>query len=702
MRKRLNTLAVATLLALPAAANAYSNFYFFGDSLSDVGAFGGLGGLPSNARWTTGNGANWTDALAARYGLKSIANNSSNPNTSPSGNNYAQGGAVAQLYSDITVFPGTTGANGSVEQFGPDKTTAIQELPQQISAYLAASDGKANPNAIYSVWIGGNDIAAAAGTVTADPTKASATKLLMSSANSTSSVIGQLQSAGAQTIIVPNVPNLASTPAVIYQTVQGVATKIGTMNGLSGTALSNYVTQAVGAAWQVLSSNASTSGNQNTVIQQALAAANAAIGLPDSATTLTSSYNTASAGLQELSNGYNALVDNALLSSGRQHGIVRANISLLFQEVLANPAKYGFTNVLGSSCPQSAINCPANILPAQNYLFSDALHPTPIAHAMIGEYIYGLLQAPYFAGALPESALNNARQLGGTLDSRYQAIRAQKREVGAVSAFVSGAFNDDKVGYDDVSAKPQGRLYTVGLDFQASPALSLGLAMSRQNGKTDINGIATPGSVDDRSTLMSALFSYKQERFWLDGDAHIGAGDIDTRRQVSLGAARITLNGSARQSQYGLRVAGGYLMPLGAYRTGPIAGLDYAHVKVNGFTEQGGNSSSMAFNAQNGTSLVARVGWQLEADIGRFSPYAKLSYAHEFKRDDRVVTAGLATTLGDYSVKLGKPKADWLEWTAGLSAQLSKSVSMFGQLSAASGRSGSNQTAGNVGVALTF
>ncbi|MCS3802571.1 outer membrane lipase/esterase [Chromobacterium alkanivorans] len=701
MRKRLNTLAVATLLAMPAAASAYSNFYFFGDSLSDVGAFGGLGGLPANARWTTGNGANWTDALAARYGLKSIANNSSNPNASPSGNNYAQGGAVAQLYGDITVFPGTTGANGSVEQFGPDKTTAIQELPQQISAYLAASGGKANPNAVYSVWIGGNDIAAA-GTITADPTQTSATKLLISSANSTSSLIGQLQSAGAQTIIVPNVPNLASTPAVIYQTVQGVATKVGMTNGLSGTALSNYVTQAVGAAWQVLSSNASTSGNQNAVIQQALAAANAAIGQPDSVTTLTASYNTAAAGLQTLSNGYNALVDNALLSSGRQHGVVRANISLLFQEVLADPARYGFTNALGSSCPQSAISCPANILPAQSYLFSDALHPTPAAHAMIAEYVYDLLQAPYFAGALPESALNNARQLGGALDSRYQAIRARKREVGAVSAFVSGAFNDDKVGYDALSAKPQGRLYTLGLDFQVSPALSLGLAMSRQNGKTDINGIATPGSVDDHSTLMSALFSYQQERFWLDGDAHIGSGDIDTRRQVSLGAARIALNGNARQSQYGMRVAGGYLMPLGAYRAGPIAGLDYAHVKVNGFTEQGGNSSSMAFNAQNGTSLVARVGWQLEADIGRFSPYAKLSYAHEFKRDDRVVTAGLATTSGDYSVKLGKPKADWLEWTAGLSAQLSKSVSMFGQLSAVSGRSGSSQTSGNVGMALTF
>ncbi|QOZ82868.1 MULTISPECIES: autotransporter outer membrane beta-barrel domain-containing protein [Chromobacterium] len=677
MRKRLNTLAVATLLALPAAANAYSHFYFFGDSLTDTGAFGGLGGLPSTARWTLGYGTGWAEVLANHYGQSVSPNNGLNTHiANTAGNNYAQGDARAQPASPPNTNPETPSQSPAADAI------PVTDLPGQINAYLGQKGQKADPNAAYAIWIGGNDVIAAG-------SQSNPTAYLGASAGYTAQAVAALKAAGANTIILPNLPDISAAPLSVLAAIQ---------TALPGAGNAGKVLTAWGAAWEVLS--AGQTSNSPALINQALSKAETTAGLSEG--TLTNAYAAVQPNLQKGASGYNQLVDMALSAGNLQHGVVRANISGLFSELLANPRAYGFSNTSGAACSQSALYCLASVIPGQNYLFTDALHPTPAAYQLIGDYIYGLLQAPYFAGALPESALNNARQLGGTLDSRYQAIRAQKREVGAVSAFVSGAFNDDKIGYDSLSAKPQGRLYTVGLDFQASPALSLGLAMSRQNGKTDINGIATPGSVDDRSTLMSALFSYKQERFWLDGDAHIGAGDIDTRRQVSLGAAQIALNGTARQSQYGVRVGGGYLIPLGAYHTGPIAGLDYAHVKVNGFTEQGGNSSSMAFNAQNGTSLVARVGWQLEADIGRFSPYAKLSYAHEFKRDDRIVTAGLATTLGDYSVKLGKPKADWLEWTAGLSAQLSKSVSMFGQLSAASGRSGSSQTAGNVGVALTF
>lgn len=677
MKKRLNTLALATLLAMPTAANAYSNFYFFGDSLTDTGAFGGLGGLPANARWTLAYGTGWAEALGQRYGLSVTPNNALNNHiANTSGNNFAQGDARAQPASPPNTNPDTPSQTPA-----PD-AIQVTDLPGQISAYLGQKGQKADPNAVYAVWIGGNDVIAAAG-------QSNPTAYLGSSASYTAQAVASLKAAGANTIILPNLPDISAAPLAVLGAIQ---------NALPGAANAGKVATAWGAAWYVLSTGQTS--NSPTLINQALSQAETAAGL--SAGTLTSAYAAVQPNLQKGASGYNQLVDMALSAGNLQHGVVRADIAGLFSEILANPRAYGFSNTSGSACPQSALYCLAANVPGQNYMFTDALHPTPAAYRLISDYLYGLLQAPYFAGALPESALNNARQLGGTLDSRYQAIRAQKREIGTVSAFVSGAFNDDKVGYDALSAKPQGRLYTVGMDFQASQALSLGLAMSRQNGKTDINGIATPGSVDDRSTLMSALFSYKQERFWVDGDAHIGAGDIDTSRNVTLGSVQVALKGSARQSQYGLRINGGYSFPLGAYRTGPIAGLDYAHVKVNGFTEQGGNSSSMAFNAQNNTSLVARVGWQLEADIGRFSPYAKVSYAHEFKRDDRVVTAGVANTLGDYSVNLGKPKADWLEWTAGLSAQLNKSVSMFGQLSAISGRSGSSQTAGNIGVALSF
>ncbi|MEN7432077.1 autotransporter domain-containing protein [Chromobacterium sp. TRC.1.1.SA] len=707
MRNRLTTLALATAMALPAAAHAYSNIYFFGDSLSDVGAFGGQSGLPAGARWTTGYGPNWTNILTGHYGLSSVANNPLNSSTSRSGNNYAQGGAVAQTYQSITQFPGTSGSSGSVEQYGPGGSLAIQELPQQVQYYLSQTGGKADPNAVYSVWIGGNDVIAAVGTASGT----SGTQLIGTSAQYAAAQVQALQQAGAKTIIVPNLPNMAAAPLAVYMSLVAVQQQINKLAGVT-VVTDTQVNTAWGVAWSVLGSQGSSSATSAALVQAALTAANTSLTAQNAAVpsgSVVTAYNgdgTAtnpgiSPSLQQLSAGYNQLLDMSLQSSGLQHNIVRPNIATLFQEILANPTRYGFTSVIGSDCYTSAIQCTSS-LSSQNNVFSDQLHPTPAANKIIGDYVYGLLQAPYFAAAIPESSLNNARQLGGALDARYQAIRSQKRAVGTVSAFADGAFSADKASYGGLSAKPKGQLYTVGLDFQATPALSVGLAMSRQQGKTDVDSVGTPGSINDRTTLMSGFASYNQNKFWVDGDLHLGSGDLDTYRNVTLGPTTVGIDGKTRATQFGLRAAGGYRMQYRGVTTGPVVGLDYAYAKIAGFAEQGGNSSSMNFSSQNVSSLVGRVGWQLDADIGRFSPYAKVSLAHEFKQGDRNVTAGLATTVGDWTTNLGKPDANWVEWTAGVSANFNKTVTAFGQLTATSGKNGSNQTGGNIGVAMSF
>ncbi|OWY39151.1 hypothetical protein CEK28_09740 [Xenophilus sp. AP218F] len=703
MRSRLSLIALATALALPAAAQAYSSIYFFGDSLSDVGAFGGQSGLPSGARWTTGYGPNWTNVLAGHYGLGSVANNPLNASTSSSGNNYAQGGAVAQPYDAITQYPGAGGTNGSVEHYGPGGALEIQELPTQVAAYLASTGGKANPNAVYSVWIGGNDVIAGLTAALISNDSAQGKALLQDSAKYAAGSVQALTQAGAKTVIVPNLPNMSAAPLALYSTLTALKAKFSLPDAL--------ISQAWNEAWKALSQAASNGANQADTLLAAQTAANTvlknAVGIPDG--TVASVYKgdgTATnpgiaPSLQQLSAGYNQLLDFSLTGAGVQNNIVRANVSALFQEILANPAKYGFTNITGAACSGSAIACASASYP-QSYVFTDMLHPTPAANQIVGDYIYGLLQAPYFAGSLPQSGLNNARQLGSGLDSRYEAIRAQKRGVGAVSAFVNGGFGNDSVGFGGANSEAKGQLYTLGVDFQATSALSVGFAVSRQLGKTDIAGSGTPGKVDDRTTLLSGFASYNQEKFWVDGDAHVGSGNLDTSRQVNLGPTQITENGSARQTQYGLRVAGGYIIPVGAYQTGPIASLDYAKVKLAGFTENSGDSSSMAFGSQNVSSLVGRVGWQFSADIGKFSPYAKVSFAHEFNQDERNVTTGLATTVGSWTTSLGAPDGNWMEWTAGVTANFSKAVSAYGQLTATSNRGGGNQTGGNIGVVVSF
>ncbi|WP_368644617.1 autotransporter outer membrane beta-barrel domain-containing protein [Castellaniella ginsengisoli] len=667
----LSSLVLSVASTLPCAAHAYSNIYFFGDSLSDAGAFGGIGGLPANTRWTTNYGTIWTEALAARFGLTTRPNNPLNPHVAAGGNNYAQGSAQAHPTEEIRQPVGPDGGAG-------DEALYVVNLKEQVDTYLGQHP-QADAKALYSVWIGGNDVIAAANRIDEAP------DILMGAAGNTVNVVNTLKAAGAQTILLPNLPDVDSAPLAIFAAIQKSVPDEADIATAWDAALNNLA--AVNGAYD------------RAVIKQALEAAEAASGQPPG--TFSEAYDQIAPGLQQLASGYNQLVDTGLTTSGQTHGIIRADIKGLFREVLANPAVYGFTNVMGAACAGNALYCVDPGGDKAGYLFTDQMHPTPAAHSLIADYITGLLQAPYFAAGLPDGGLNNAFQLNATLNSRLAALRAQPRPAGTTSLFVQGAYGD--AGTPLSGTRAHGQLYTLGIDFQSSEALAVGLAVSRQLGDTDMGSRGTPGSVKDRSTLLSAYASYASDNFWAAGTVHAGSGELQTRRKVALGQHTLTLKGSPNQRQYGLGLHGGYNAAFGQVKAGPVIGLDYARVRVSHFTEEGTLSSRMWFSDQKVESLIGRFGAQAHMDIaGRYTPYAKVVFANEFKRGDRTITSGVASTMGDWTTRLDAPDSNWMEWTAGLTAGLSKSVSIQGQISTTTGRAGGNQTAGSIGLAVSF
>jgi outer membrane lipase/esterase len=176
--------------ALPAAAQTYTQTVFFGDSLTDSGWFRPVlvqvGGPSANAlgRFSTNPTLNWADYLAAYYGGNS---NSANQG----GLNYAVGGA-------------RTGTNSS-GALGP-----IPSMTTQISSYLSANGGRADRDALYTVWGGANDLFAI--TAGADPATTMAGAVGAQVGN-----IATLSGAGARYILVPTVPDLGVTPAFRVQ-----------------------------------------------------------------------------------------------------------------------------------------------------------------------------------------------------------------------------------------------------------------------------------------------------------------------------------------------------------------------------------------------------------------------------------------------------------------------------------------------------
>ena len=141
MRKSLWILMISAFSGLAwmtaqAATSSYDSLYVFGDSYCDVGnLFTATGGAEPAAPYYDGrfsNGPLWLDHVAGFLGVPLKA-------SLLGGTDYAFGGAWVTAPQAI---PGGT----------------IPSVPQQVELYLKQHSGKADPNALYVLEGGGNDI----------------------------------------------------------------------------------------------------------------------------------------------------------------------------------------------------------------------------------------------------------------------------------------------------------------------------------------------------------------------------------------------------------------------------------------------------------------------------------------------------------------------------------------------------------------
>jgi len=189
-------LVIGMALLTSTQASAFSNLYIFGDSLSDTGNLNLVtqGQIP--ARFTNGDVVA-VDILAASLGT--VAAPSGYLAQLNLGNNYAVGGAVA------------------ITEEGD-----FTNLPQQIGAYLQSTGGIADPEALYVVVIGGNDLFTAQGiraqyvnTAPGEERQAirKASRARVDEAvTSVENLLLALIGAGAQHILVGNAPDISKVP----------------------------------------------------------------------------------------------------------------------------------------------------------------------------------------------------------------------------------------------------------------------------------------------------------------------------------------------------------------------------------------------------------------------------------------------------------------------------------------------------------
>jgi phospholipase/lecithinase/hemolysin len=198
MRKSTCILAAAFLSLASIVAQAttptYDSLIVFGDSYCDVGnlylATGGAEAAPPYYNMRFSNGPIWLDHVAGFLHLP----------LAPSilhGTDYAFGGAwVTQ----------------------PQSVTGVPSVPQQVETYLAANGGKADPNALYILEGGGNDIL--------DTTSGAADALGRDIAQGIVDSESTLRQAGAQHFVIPNLFNVGLLPAAAGNTAFAQAASV--------------------------------------------------------------------------------------------------------------------------------------------------------------------------------------------------------------------------------------------------------------------------------------------------------------------------------------------------------------------------------------------------------------------------------------------------------------------------------------------
>jgi phospholipase/lecithinase/hemolysin len=193
-----------------ARAGSIDAIYAFGDSLSDVGNVYALTGIPAppyvNGQFS--NGPVWVQDLAAGLGLAPLT---------PSvlgGTDYAYGS-------------GETG-NASFDTSNP-----ITDLlgPTGQLAQFEATHATADPNALYTIWIGANDLS----DIPASSTPAQAATDIATIAANIDTAIGTLAGLGAKNFLIVTVPDLGKTPEAIAGGPLAVATATALSSSLDST-----------------------------------------------------------------------------------------------------------------------------------------------------------------------------------------------------------------------------------------------------------------------------------------------------------------------------------------------------------------------------------------------------------------------------------------------------------------------------------
>ena len=593
----------AATAAPSASAASFSNVYVFGDSLSDAGYFRPfLQGLvaqgfpaalvPVMGQFTTNPGMVWSELVAQYYGV------TPNPSNVSGGTIFAQGGARVNEIPGVSTPPGM----------------AQRPISTQVTEFLAAGNGTADPNALYTVWGGANDVFFNLGALQAGAIdQATLQANVLAAAGQEIQQIARLKAAGARYIAVFTLPNIGGTPAFAGGPFAGAVTA--------------------------------------------------------------------------LSAGYNTTLLTGLQSAGIK--VIPIDAFSLFNQIIANPSQYGFTNTTTPACgpfppfttTSNSFFCyPGNLVDPNapsTYVFADSVHPTTAAHAILAQFTEQMIEAPSQYGLMAEASVRQgASHIRAITDG---LVRNKRDDVGTLGVFVGGDSTDFKVESGNGTTGSDNRFSTgtIGLTMRATEALTIGGAFGYSKDKGGLGDFGTFTTSQHSWTIFGSL---QWGGFYGTGVA--STADITysgIQRNIVLGPSTTVATARTDGNNSSAYFSAGYDFALGRFMVGPTVAVTMQNVDVSGFDEVGGGASGLRIHAQSRKSEVWSVGARGSMDFGNWTPWLRVTADKERRDDIRTVSAtplSLLAINSTYDVPTYKPDNSWVTMAIGVNGYITPKLSL--------------------------
>ncbi|AJO80985.1 esterase EstP [Pseudomonas sp. MRSN 12121] len=396
--------------------------------------------------------------------------------------------------------------------------------------------------------------------------------------------------------------------------------------------------------------------------------------------------------------------------------VIPLNIPVLLKEAFANPAQFGLatdqnltaTCFSGSGCTENARYGLHSATPDPTKLiYNDSVHPTEAGQRLIADYAYSLLAAPWEITLLPEMAQGTLRAHQDELRSQWQADWENWQGVGQWRAIVAGGgqhqdFDSQRSG---ASADGNGFNLNVGGSYRLNEAWRVGVLAGAYRQKLEAGGNDSDYKLN--TYLGTAFAQYQQNRWWADAAATAGHLDYDNlKRKFDLGANERGEKGDTSGDVLAFSARVGYDIAQQAsspWHLSPFVSADYARVKVDGYSEDGSDSTALTFDDQKRTSRRLGLGLQGKYQITpQTQVFGEIAHEKEYEDDTQKLTMAL-NSLPDnrYTLEGYTPQSNLNRLNLGVSHKLTQDLALRASYNIRKDDDFTQQGI-NVGVSLDF